>query len=53
MSGDPRIEQIIDREMIRDCLFRSKLPMPAEDEALSKQREFWTLIEAGETARRR
>ncbi len=33
MSGDPRIEQIIDREMIRDCLFRYCRGIDRSDEA--------------------
>jgi hypothetical protein len=47
------VHRVLHKNTIRDFLFRTKLPMPAEDEALSKQREFWKLIEAGETARRR
>jgi mRNA-degrading endonuclease RelE of RelBE toxin-antitoxin system len=47
------VHRVLHKNTIRDFLFRSKLPMPAEDEALSKQREFWKLIEEGETARRR
>jgi mRNA-degrading endonuclease RelE of RelBE toxin-antitoxin system len=47
------VHRVLHKNTIRDFLFRSKLPMPAEDEALSKQREFWKLIEEGKTARRR
>jgi hypothetical protein len=47
------VHRVLHKNTIRDFLFRSKLPMPAEDEALSKQRDFWKLIEEGETARRK
>ncbi len=47
------VQRVLHKNTIRDFLFRSKLPMPAEDEALGQQREFWKLIEAGQSARRR
>lgn len=47
------VHRVLHRNTIRDFLFRSKLPMPAEDAELAKQKEFWKLIEEGETARRR
>src|SRR4029077_3559309 len=47
------VHRVLHKNTIRDFLFRSKLPLPAEDEALAGQNAFWKLIEEGETARRR
>ena len=47
------VHRVLHKNTIRDFLFRSKLPMPAEDEALAGQREFWKLIEEGQIARKR
>ena len=47
------VHRVLHKNTIRDFLFRSKLPMPAEDEALAGQREFWKLIEEGQVARKR
>lgn len=47
------VHRVLHKNTIRDFLFRSKLPMPAEDEALARQKAFWKLIEEAETARRR
>jgi hypothetical protein len=47
------VHRVLHKNTIRDFLFRSKLPMPAEDEALAAQKAFWKLIEEGETAGRR
>jgi mRNA-degrading endonuclease RelE of RelBE toxin-antitoxin system len=47
------VHRVLHKNTIRDFLFRSKLPMPAEDEALAGQKAFWKLIEEGETAGRR
>src|SRR3954467_12417298 len=41
------VHRVLHKNTIRDFLFRSKLPM-AEDDQLSKTREFWKLIEQGE-----
>jgi mRNA-degrading endonuclease RelE of RelBE toxin-antitoxin system len=47
------IHRVLHKNTIRDFLFRSKLPMPAEDAELASHREFWKLIEEGERARKR
>jgi mRNA-degrading endonuclease RelE of RelBE toxin-antitoxin system len=47
------VHRVLHKNTIRDFLFRSKLPMPAEDEELARHKAFWKLIEEGETARRR
>jgi len=47
------VHRVLHKNTIRDFLFRSKLPMPAEDEALAGQRDFWKLIEEAQVARRR
>ncbi len=41
------VHRVLHKNTFRDFLFRSKLPM-AEDDQLSKTREFWKLIEQGE-----
>ena len=45
------IHRVLHKNTFRDFLFRSKLPV-AEDQALSKTREFWKLIEQGEKTRK-
>jgi mRNA-degrading endonuclease RelE of RelBE toxin-antitoxin system len=45
------VHRVLHKNTFRDFLFRSKLPM-AEDDQLSKNREFWKLIEEGERTRR-
>ena len=47
------VHRVLHKNTIRDFLFRSKLPMPAEDEALAGQRDFWKLIDEARVARRR
>jgi hypothetical protein len=47
------VHRVLHKNTIRDFLFRSKLPMPAEDEALAGQRDFWKLIEEAQGARRK
>ena len=47
------VHRVLHKNTVRDFLFRTKLPMPAEDEALAKEKAFWKLIEEGRTARRR
>jgi hypothetical protein len=47
------VHRVLHKNTVRDFLFRSKLPMPAEDEALAKEKAFWKLIEEGRTSRRR
>ena len=46
------VHRVLHKNTIRDFLFRSKLPMPAEDEALAKEKAFWKLIEEGRSARK-
>jgi len=48
-----RVHRVLHKNTIRDFLFRAKLPMPQEDEQLSKRKEFWKLIEEGERTRTR
>jgi mRNA-degrading endonuclease RelE of RelBE toxin-antitoxin system len=47
------VHRVLHRNTIRDFLFRAKLPMPQEDEQLSRRKEFWKLIEEGERTRTR
>jgi hypothetical protein len=47
------VHRVLHKNTVRDFLFRTKLPMPAEDEALAREKAFWKLIEEGRTARRR
>jgi mRNA-degrading endonuclease RelE of RelBE toxin-antitoxin system len=47
------VHRVLHRNTIRDFLFRAKLPMPQEDEALAQRKEFWKLIEEGERTRAR
>ncbi len=46
------VHRVLHKNTIRDFLFRAKLPMPAEDEQLSRQKGFWDLIEAAENSRK-
>ena len=55
-AGRPGVQRLNRSEFkntIRDFLFRAKLPMPQEDEQLSRRKEFWKLIEEGERTRTR
>ncbi|HMJ06339.1 MAG TPA: hypothetical protein VK474_08820 [Chthoniobacterales bacterium] len=45
------VHRVLHKNTFRDFLFRSKLPM-AEDDQLSRTREFWKLIEQGERTRK-
>jgi mRNA-degrading endonuclease RelE of RelBE toxin-antitoxin system len=45
------IHRVLHKNTFRDFLFRSRLPV-AEDQQLSKAREFWQLIEQGEKTRK-
>ncbi len=47
-----RVHRVLHKNTLRDFLFRSKLPMMAEDDQLGKTREFWKLIEEGERTRK-
>ena len=42
------VHRVLHKNTIRDFLFRAKLPMPAEDAELGKQKGFWKLIEEGQ-----
>ena len=46
------VHRVLHKNTFRDFLFRSKLPMMAEDDQLGKTREFWKLIEQGERTRK-
>ncbi|MBP7951523.1 MAG: hypothetical protein KA004_17920 [Verrucomicrobiales bacterium] len=46
-----RVHRVLHKNTLQDFLFRTKLPL-SEDEALSKSKTFWKLIEEGENARR-
>jgi mRNA-degrading endonuclease RelE of RelBE toxin-antitoxin system len=45
------VHRVLHKNTIRDFLFRAKLPMPAEDAELGKQKGFWKLIEEGQKTR--
>src|SRR5207248_1956969 len=47
------VHRVLHKNTIRDFLFRTKLPMTAEDEQLGKTKAFWKLIGEGEEARRK
>lgn len=47
------VHRVLHKNTIRDFLFRAKLPMPAEDAELGKQKDFWKLIEEGKKTRKR
>jgi mRNA-degrading endonuclease RelE of RelBE toxin-antitoxin system len=47
------VHRVLHKNTIRDFLFRAKLPMPAEDAELGKQKGFWKLIEEGKKTRTR
>ncbi len=46
------VHRVLHKNTIRDFLFRAKLPMPAEDAELAKQKGFWKLIEEGKKTRK-
>lgn len=46
------VHRVLHKNTIRDFLFRARLPMPAEDEQLGKQKGFWKLIDEGKQTRR-
>ena len=47
------IHRVLHKNTIRDFLFRTKLPVTAEDDQLGKAGGFWKLIEEGEEARKK
>src|SRR4029077_14248521 len=46
-----QVQRVLHTNMLRDFLFRSKLPV-SEDAQLGETREFWKLIEEGEKTRK-
>ncbi len=46
------VHRVLHKNTIRDFLFRSKLPLPEEDQELGKHGGFWKLIEEGERSGR-
>jgi mRNA-degrading endonuclease RelE of RelBE toxin-antitoxin system len=50
VNGGVRVHRVLHKNTLQDFFFRSKLPV-SEDEALSKSKTFWKLIEEGERAR--
>ena len=45
------VHRILHKNTLSDFLFRSKLPLPAEDDQLGKTKAFWKLIDEGANAR--
>ncbi len=45
------VHRILHKNTISDFLFRSKLPLPAEDDQLGKTQAFWQLIDEGAEAK--
>ena len=45
------VHRILHKNTVSDFLFRSKLPLPAEDVQLGKTQAFWTLIDEGAKAK--
>ena len=50
-QGGVTVHRILHKNTISDFLFRSKLPMVAEDEKLGETQAFWTLIDEGVKAK--
>ena len=44
------VHRVLHKNTLSDFMFRSKLPMTREDEALSQSKHFWTLIDEGKKA---
>ncbi len=44
------VRRIMNKNSFSDFLFRSSLPMNKEDEELAKSKQFWSLIEEGQSA---
>jgi mRNA-degrading endonuclease RelE of RelBE toxin-antitoxin system len=47
VEGDVRLHRILHKNSLLDFLYRSNLPGGGEDEALSKSKSFWHLIDEG------
>ena len=45
------VHRVLSKNSFQDFLFRANLPV-GDDDALSKSKQFWALIEEGERARR-
>ncbi|MEM6911220.1 MAG: hypothetical protein AAF555_06510 [Verrucomicrobiota bacterium] len=45
------VHRVLNRNTLEDFFYRTKLPL-GEDEALSRSKHFWKLIEEGENARK-
>ena len=45
------VHRILHKNTLSDFLFRSKLPLPAEDDQLGKTQAFWQLIDEGAKAK--
>ena len=46
------VHRILHKNTLGDFLFRSKLPMVAEDDQLGRTKDFWQLIDEGARSRR-
>jgi mRNA-degrading endonuclease RelE of RelBE toxin-antitoxin system len=47
VEGNVRVHRVLHKNTLTDFLFRSNLPGGGEDEALSKSKNFWHLIDEG------
>ncbi|MFM7604537.1 MAG: type II toxin-antitoxin system RelE family toxin [Prosthecobacter sp.] len=47
VEGNVRVHRILHKNSLQDFLYRSNLPGGGEDEALSKSKNFWHLIDEG------
>lgn len=47
VDGNVRVHRILHKNSLQDFLYRSNLPGGGEDEALSKSKNFWHLIDEG------
>jgi|TARA_B100000029_G_scaffold436285_1_gene450825 mRNA-degrading endonuclease RelE of RelBE toxin-antitoxin system len=51
MDDSVIVHRVLHKNTLKDFLFRSKLPV-SEDKALGESKNFWSMIEEGEKARR-
>lgn len=51
-EGAVIVHRVLHKGTFTDFLFRSKIPLLAEDEELAKSKHFWKLIDEGRAARR-
>jgi mRNA-degrading endonuclease RelE of RelBE toxin-antitoxin system len=47
VDGNVRVHRILHKNSLQDFLYRSNLPGGGEDEALSRSKNFWHLIDEG------